>query len=64
MVKRVLSKVVEEEVVVTFSHRCLVVEWEEEVEAKKEVHKKENQFNIPLKLPLKKYIKEKHQKLP
>jgi len=44
MVKKVLNKVVAV-VVVIFSHRCSVAEWEEAED--KEVHKKENPFNIP-----------------
>jgi len=57
----VSSKVAVVEVVI-FSPRCLVVEWEEE--CIKKDHRKENQYSTLLKLLLRKYIKEKPQKLP
>jgi len=49
----------EEEVMEIFSPRCSEVEVVED----KEVHKKVNRFNIPLRSLLKKYSKEKHPKL-
>ena len=47
---------------VIFSLKCLVVEWEE-VEEDQKVHKRGNQCNIPLKLLLRKFIREKQPKL-
>jgi hypothetical protein len=63
MVRKELRKEVVVEAMVIFSPKCLVVveEWEEEED--QEVPKRENQSNIPLKLLLKRSIKEKQQKL-
>jgi len=63
MVRKELNKEVAVEATVISSPKCLeeVVEWE--VEEDQEDLKKENQYNIPLKSPLKKSIRGKQQKL-
>ena len=63
MVRKELKKVVAVEAMVIFSPKCLEVEVVCQVEEEQEDLKKENQFNIPLKLLLKRSIKEKQQKL-
>jgi hypothetical protein len=55
MVKKELNK--EEVEVKTFSHKCLVEECKNNQD-----QKKENQYNMPLKLHWKKYTQEKHRK--
>lgn len=62
MVRKELRKEVVVVATVIFSPKCsVVVVWVEEED--QEVLKRENQFNIPLKLLSKKSIKEKQQKL-
>jgi hypothetical protein len=55
MVQRLPNKVDHKVVVVIFSPKCSEEEWEEWVD--KEVQRKENQFNMPSKSPLRKFTK-------